>query len=207
MSREGTPDVGRSDRPEIPPTTEEVRQIDFWALRFIREVVLGSNSRFRVNGGFCDFRSLSQIIIHSSVERICFNAFSDCPSLNEVFFESASHLRHIREFSNCISLCRIIIPSSVKRIGSGPFSSCTGLTEVIFELCSQLQQIDGFRGCTSLCRIATSPEVIFEMPSQCLIPPSNFIASLFPALSVIIVIPNPSVGARGFVVLILRRLS
>jgi hypothetical protein len=96
---------------------------------------------------------LSRIEIPRSIEIITNNCFHLCPSLVEVIFISASHLRELGGFSDCSSLYRIEIPSSVEIITSTAFSACKSLQDVIFPSESHLRELRGCNDCTSLCRI------------------------------------------------------
>ena len=77
-------------------------------------------------------------------------AFRDCRSLTSVIIPSS--VTEIREyaFDGCISLINVNIPSSVTEIGCGAFGACSSLTSV--NIPSSVTKIEGgtFDFCTSL---------------------------------------------------------
>jgi hypothetical protein len=68
LNRTSAADFGSPDRLDIPSRTVIVTETTFPALRSVREVGFGRNSRCRLIDGFCDFSSLARISIPSSVE-------------------------------------------------------------------------------------------------------------------------------------------
>jgi hypothetical protein len=113
----------------------------FWAM-FVRHFV---------------FRFLKTL--QPSVQLIDVHAFSDCPSLTDIVFDSGSRLLKVCGFVRCTSLSRIVIPLAIEIVTYTAFFDCTGLTEVIFEAESHLKEFDGFGRCTSLCRIVLPPSI------------------------------------------------
>jgi hypothetical protein len=99
--------------------------------------------------GFCECTSLCRIEIPSSVEKIGFNGFRECTSLNEIVFSSDSHLREISGFCECTSLCRIEIPSSVEKIGFYGFDGCTSLRVLIIRTGCRIRENEGLRNIES----------------------------------------------------------
>lgn len=85
---------------------------------------------------------LKQIIILSSVIRICKNAFYNCVSLEKIIFHTFSSLDSIGEsaFFGCKSLHRIEIPSSVFDIGNNAFSECDNLTYISHSIKASIGQ-------------------------------------------------------------------
>lgn len=80
-------------------------------------------------------------------------AFRDCKSLTSVIIPSS--VTEIREyaFDGCISLKNVNIPSSVTEIGCGAFGGCSSLTSV--NIPSSVTKIEGgtFDFCTSLTNV------------------------------------------------------
>ena len=74
---------------------------------------------------FC--RSLSEIVIPSSVTSIGDGAFSCCHSLSEIVIPSSVTSIGDHAFSGCDSLSEIVIPSGVTSIGNYAFSGCSSL--------------------------------------------------------------------------------
>ena len=62
---------------------------------------------------------------------ICDSAFSFCRSLSEIVIPSSVTSIGKGAFSYCVSLSEIVIPSSVTSIGKGAFSCCDSLSEIV----------------------------------------------------------------------------
>ena len=62
---------------------------------------------------------------------ICDSAFSFCRSLSEIVIPSSVTSIGKGAFSYCVSLSEIVIPSSVTSIGKGTFSYCYSLSEIV----------------------------------------------------------------------------
>ena len=62
---------------------------------------------------------------------ICDSAFSFCRSLSEIVIPSSVTSIGKGAFSRCVSLSEIVIPSSVTSIGKGTFSYCYSLSEIV----------------------------------------------------------------------------
>lgn len=92
---------------------------------------------------FQSAQQLQNIVIPSSITRICKRAFDSCKSLKNILFASPSSLEFIDDFAfnNCVSLLQITIPKKVTRIGFLAFSNCKELTQVVFETPSSLKTI------------------------------------------------------------------
>ncbi|MCH5172120.1 MAG: leucine-rich repeat domain-containing protein, partial [Erysipelotrichales bacterium] len=96
----------------------------------ITEVTISNNTKFIMSNAFEIYKSLTSIIIPSSVTSIGSLAFCDCTNLQTVTFESGSKLETIGSyaFSGCNSLTSIVIPSSVTSIENSAFYGCYSLT-------------------------------------------------------------------------------
>ena len=84
-------------------------------------------TRIICDSAFSGCRSLSEIVIPSSVTSIGDNAFSYCDSLSEIVIPSSVTSIGDSAFASCLSLSEIVIPSSVTSIGDSAFSSCSSL--------------------------------------------------------------------------------
>lgn len=123
---------------------------------------------------FADNKSVSKIILPSSIKRIGSNAFQGCSSLKEVGDISNCENIEYSAFRNCISLTNINL-SSCKRIDSGVFYECQNLKSIgslakieyiggsAFYNCKELKEVDfpsgitieanAFQNCTSITKI------------------------------------------------------
>ena len=99
--------------------------------RSLSEIVIPSSVTSIGDGAFYDCGSLSEIIIPSSVTSIGGSAFSRCYSLSEIVIPSSVTSIGDSAFSYCRSLSEIVIPSSVTSIGKGAFSRCVSLSEIV----------------------------------------------------------------------------
>ena len=102
---------------------------------------------------FSDCRSLTSVIIPSSVTEIGWGAFKYCRSLTSVNIPSSVTEIGESAFSCCRSLINVNIPFRVTSIGKGAFSGCSSLTSV--NIPSSVKSIGeiAFSGCSSLTSI------------------------------------------------------
>ena len=110
-------------------------------------------TRIICDSAFSFCRSLSEIVIPSSVTSIGKSAFSYCVSQSEIVIPSSVTSIGDSAFSSCDSLSKIVIPSSVTSIGKGAFFRCHSLSEIVIP--SSVTSIgDGaFYDCGSLSEI------------------------------------------------------
>ena len=99
--------------------------------RSLSEIVIPSSVTSIGKGAFSYCVSLSEIVIPSSVTSIGDSAFSYCRSLSEIVIPSSVTSIGKGAFSRCVSLSEIVIPSSVTSIGKGTFSYCYSLSEIV----------------------------------------------------------------------------
>ena len=124
------------------PTEEELKEalVDEWGVKYSKdgrkllgapEKLSGSYSvkegtRIICNGAFYFCRSLSKIVIPSSVTSIGEWAFSNCGSLSTIVIPSSVTCIGDRAFSSCTSLKYISIPKSVIGLNGNPFADWNG---------------------------------------------------------------------------------
>ena len=99
----------------------------FWYCRSLSEIVIPSSVTSIGDSAFSGCYSLSEIVIPSSVTNIGDWAFSGCDSLSEIVIPSSVTSIGDSAFSGCVSLSKIVIPSSVTSIGDSAFSWCSSL--------------------------------------------------------------------------------
>ena len=123
-------------------TKEEFKEalVDEWGVKYSKdgrkllgapEKLSGSYSvkegtRIICNGAFYFCRSLSKIVIPSSVTSIGEWAFSNCGSLSTIVIPSSVTCIGDRAFSSCTSLKYISIPKSVIGLNGNPFADWNG---------------------------------------------------------------------------------
>ena len=123
-------------------TKEEFKEalVDEWGVKYSKdgrkllgapEKLSGSYSvkegtRIICNGAFYFCRSLSKIVIPSSVTSIGEWAFSNCGSLSTIVIPSSVTSIGDRAFSSCTSLKYISIPKSVIGLNGNPFADWNG---------------------------------------------------------------------------------
>ena len=121
-------------------TKEEFKEalVDEWGVKYSKdgrkllgapEKLSGSYSvkegtRIICNSAFYFCRSLSKIVIPSSVTSIGNDAFSKCSSLSKIVIPSSVTSIGEMAFMDCDSLSEIVIPSSVTSIGDSAFYRC-----------------------------------------------------------------------------------
>ena len=88
---------------------------------------VNEGTRIICDSAFSFCRSLSEIVIPSSVTSIGKGAFSDCRSLSEIVIPSSVTSIGKVAFARCDSLSEIVIPSSVTSIGDRAFCGCSSL--------------------------------------------------------------------------------
>ena len=124
-------------------TEEELKEafVDEWGVKYSKDgrkllkspkVLIGAYSvkegtRIICDRAFLGCRSLSEIVIPSSVTGIGDSAFSWCRSLSEIVIPSSVTGIGDSAFSWCRSLSEIVIPSSVTSIGDSAFCGCSSL--------------------------------------------------------------------------------
>ena len=99
----------------------------FWYCRSLSEIVIPSSVTSIGDSAFSGCYSLSEIVIPSSVTNIGDWAFSGCDSLSEIVIPTSVTSIGDHAFSGCASLSEIVIPSSVTSIGDSAFSWCSSL--------------------------------------------------------------------------------
>ena len=131
----------------------------FWNCRSLSEIVIPSSVTSIGDFAFYGCDSLSEIVIPSSVTSIGDSAFSGCRSLSEIVIPSSVTTIVDRAFSDCRSLSEIVIPSSVTSIGDSAFSGCRSLTEIVIP--SSVNSIGdwAFSDCRSLSEIVIPSSV------------------------------------------------
>ena len=131
----------------------------FWYCRSLSEIVIPSSVISIGDFAFYGCGSLSEIVIPSSVTSIGDSAFSYCDSLSEIVIPSSVTSIGDRAFYGCRSLSEIVIPSSVTSIGKGAFSWCSSLSEIVIPSSVTSIGKDAFSRCDSLSEIVIPSSV------------------------------------------------
>ena len=127
--------------------------------RSLSEIVIPSSVTSIGKGAFSCCDSLSEIVIPSSVTSIGDSAFSGCRSLSEIVIPSSVTSIGDSAFSGCRSLSEIVIPSSVTSIGDWAFSGCDSLSEIVIPSSVTSIGDSAFSGCRSLSEIVIPSSV------------------------------------------------
>ena len=127
--------------------------------RSLSEIVIPSSVTSIGDSAFYGCRSLSKIVIPSSVTSIGDSAFYGCDSLSEIVIPSSVTSIGDSAFYGCRSLSEIVIPSSVTSIGDSAFSWCPSLSEIVIP--SSVTSIGkvAFSKCPSLSEIVIPSSV------------------------------------------------
>ena len=131
----------------------------FWNCRSLSEIVIPSSVTSIGDSAFSCCYSLSEIVIPSSVTSIGKGAFSSCDSLSEIVIPSSVTSIGDSAFSCCYSLSEIVIPSSVTSIGKGAFSACRSLSEIVIPSSVTSIGEGAFSACRSLSEIVIPSSV------------------------------------------------
>lgn len=105
-------------------------------------------------------RSITSIVIPSSVTSIGQNAFTYCNSLKEVTIPSSVTLINASAFASLASLEKVTFSEGLIKIGNSAFTACTALTEITIP--STITNIlnGAFSGCTALKKLTIKGDVI-----------------------------------------------
>ena len=96
----------------------------FFCCRSLSDIVIPSSVTSIGNRAFLSCLSLSKIVIPSSVTSIGDRAFFWCRSLSDIVIPSSVTSIGVSAFRCCGSLSKIVIPSSVTSIGDRAFYNC-----------------------------------------------------------------------------------
>ena len=103
----------------------------FWWCRSLSKIVIPSSVTSIGDRAFDTCRSLSEIVIPSSVTSIGDSAFDTCSSLSEIVIPSSVTSIGDRAFADCFSLKYISIPKSVIGLNGNPFAKWNGKLECL----------------------------------------------------------------------------
>ena len=90
---------------------------------------------------------------------ICNCAFFCCRSLSDIVIPSSVTSIGNRAFLSCLSLSKIVIPSSVTSIGDSAFFGCRSLSDIVIPSSVTSIGVSAFRCCDSLSKIVISSSV------------------------------------------------
>ena len=174
-----------SEKPNITPvmnedlstetTKEELNKafVDEWGVEYSKDgrkllkVTRKLSGAYSVKEGtriICDrafsfCRSLSEIVIPSSVTSIGRDAFYGCSSLSKIVIPSSVTSIGRDVFHCCSSLSEIVIPSSVTSIGDNAFRECRSLSEIVIPSSVTSIGDSAFYCCRSLSKIVIPSSV------------------------------------------------
>ena len=131
----------------------------FFCCRSLSDIVIPSSVTSIGEWAFWGCSSLSDIVIPSSVTSIGDGAFMCCRSLSKIVIPSSVTSIGFSAFFDCSSLSEIVIPSSVTSIGNRAFFSCRSLSKIVIP--SSVTSIGdwAFERCCSLSEIVIPPSV------------------------------------------------
>lgn len=99
---------------------------------------------------FKDLKTITEVVIPSSVTKVGNSAFSGCSGLEKIVFEGSECYFGTHIFSSCIKLSEITLPSALKEIPKNTFYDCKALAEI--DIPSTVTKIGemAFATCTAL---------------------------------------------------------
>lgn len=152
------PSIIKSHWKEYPVTS--IAESAFRKCRSLTSIVIPSSVISIGQDAFQGCSSLTSIIIPSGVTSIGNCAFDSCSSLTSVKFEEGSKITSIGwgTFEGCSSLTTIAIPSSVTSIGEYAFFHCDSLSSIVIP--SSVTSIGeyAFSDCVSLISVTFEKE-------------------------------------------------
>ena len=104
-------------------------------------------------------KSLINVTIPDSVERIEYSAFGGCESLTSIIIPNSVTSIEELVFADCTNLAKVIIPNRVTSIGNYAFENCTSLTSIMIPDSVTSIGERAFYNCTSLTDITIPKRV------------------------------------------------
>lgn len=119
-----------------------------------------------LNNCFAECKSLSNVVIPSSVTKIGEKCFQGCSSIVSIEIPNSISYLPVNCFASCYRLVDIQIPTSVGEIKSGCFINCTSLSSI--NLPNGLRSLGGycFDRCSELTEISI-PESVTSIGNGC----------------------------------------
>ncbi len=108
----------------------------------------------------CKNKHIESYFIKSDTKIICYHAFYECRSLQNIFIPDSVIGIGFCAFKECSSLKQIIIPNSIKVIDDEAFSGCHALQQIIISNAVTNISNGAFEGCHSLQQIIIPNSVI-----------------------------------------------
>ena len=156
-------------------TKEELKEafVDEWGVKYSKDgrklleaprelsgaYSVKEGTRIICDSAFSFCRSLSEIVIPSSVTSIGDGAFYGCDSLSKIVIPSSVTSIGKGAFFRCHSLSEIVIPSSVTSLGNGAFYGCHSMSEIVIPSCVTSICDSAFSRCDSLSEIVIPSSV------------------------------------------------
>lgn len=137
----------------LPPGVTEVGDAAFEQCARLARIDMPGVTRLG-KGAFKRCGSLQSFSVSRDLETVPQEAFEDCKSLSAVVLPSSVTTVDMRAFKNCAALQSVELSIGLTAIGKEAFEGCKALTSI--ELPSALQSIGErvFKNCRSLTRIA-----------------------------------------------------
>ena len=134
------------------PTEEELKEalVDEWGVEYSKDGRKLLKVPRELSGAYS---------VKVGIRIICDNAFTWCRSLSDIVIPSSVTSIGNRAFLSCLSLSKIVIPSSVTSIGDSAFLWCRSLSDIIIPSSVTSIGVSAFRCCDSLSKIVISSSV------------------------------------------------
>ena len=134
------------------PTEEELKEafVDEWGVKYSKDGRKLLKVPNKLSGAYS---------VKEGTRVICNCAFFCCRSLSDIVIPSSVTSIGNRAFLSCLSLSKIVIPSSVTSIGDSAFLWCRSLSDIIIPSSVTSIGVSAFRCCDSLSKIVISSSV------------------------------------------------
>lgn len=96
----------------------------------IKSLSLPSSLKDIVDGAFCEFSSLEEIVFREGLTRINCNAFTGCSKLKELILPDSLVYLEEESFSYCRSLSYVSLGKGLKSLDPSLFTDCHSLSEI-----------------------------------------------------------------------------
>ena len=108
--------------PNLPSNENGFRQKDLNKITFLNDI----------KGYFKNVTSLDELQYFNNLKEIFGWCFYNCPKLKSIIFPEKNSLKiGVYSFSNCISLEKVFFPKNIIEIGPYSFRYCTSLEKII----------------------------------------------------------------------------
>ncbi len=116
----------------------------------VKKIVINEGVQSVAIRGFEYFNNLEEVVLPSTVKKVCRSAFSNCPNLKKINFPEGLTQIDMFAFYGDESLETIDLPSTLESLGEASFYCCRPVKKIIIPENITVIPKDCFAGCNSL---------------------------------------------------------